>query len=127
MQRSILKGRSILRVEDELLIGMDVTQELEAAGASVIMTGDLDEALVLARSTELSGAISDYGPPHGERSLLRVRLSERGVPFLNYSACAAVEDGCDGSAHLSKPAAKGMLSVALADLINVHNRATNKN
>jgi CheY-like chemotaxis protein len=126
MQHSILKGRSILLVEDELLIAMDVTQELETAGASVIMTGDLQEALVLARNTELSGAILDHGLRDGDSSLLRMRLNERGVPFLNYSAYAAVEDGSDGSAHLSKPAAKGLLSAALADLINVHKRAAAK-
>ena len=118
-----LKGRSILLVEDELLVAMDVTRELETAGASVIMTGDLQEALVLAENMQLSGAILDHGLRDGDSSLLRLRLSERGVPFLNYSAHAAVEDGTDGSVHLSKPAAEGLLSATLAELLELRVRA----
>lgn len=36
MNHAILKGRSILLVEDELLIAMDVTHELETAGAAAM-------------------------------------------------------------------------------------------
>jgi DNA-binding response OmpR family regulator len=126
MNHAILKGRSILLVEDELLIAMDVTHELETAGASVIMTGDLQEAQLLAECTKLSGAILDHGLGDGNSALLRMRLSKRGVPFLNYSAHAAAEDGSDGSVHVSKPAAKGLLSAALAALLDVHARAAQK-
>jgi DNA-binding response OmpR family regulator len=125
MQHSILKGRSILLVEDELLIAMDVAHELEDAGASVIMTGDLHEALVLAGNSGLSGAILDHGLRDGDSTLLRVRLSECGIPFLNYSASAALEDGTDGSVHVSKPAVEGLLPAALADLIAAHDREKN--
>lgn len=126
MQHSILQGRLILLVEDELLIAMEVTRELETSGASVIMTGDLQEALLLTDSTKLAGAILDHGLPDGDSSLLRDRLNERGIPFLNYSASAAAEDGTDGSVHLSKPAAEGLLTATLATLINMQDCAASK-
>ena len=42
-----LAGRAILVVEDEALIALDITQELEAAGAAVTTTNTLKHALIL--------------------------------------------------------------------------------
>ncbi len=117
MQQS-LKGRSILLVEDEFLIAMNVAYELETAGASVIITEDLKEALLLAELPGLAGAILDHGLGGGDSSQLRSRLSAHQIPFLNYSARPSAEDGTDGSVHLTKPAAEGALSAAMLAAID---------
>ena len=85
MQRPTLQGRSILIVEDEALIVMDLTMALENAGAEVTSTGTLKHALLLVEHDGLSAAILDHGIKGGDSSLLSRRLKERGVPFLIYS------------------------------------------
>jgi CheY-like chemotaxis protein len=42
-----LRGRSILVVEDEMLIGMDIRTALEKAGATVTATTTVHHALIL--------------------------------------------------------------------------------
>ena len=42
-----LVGRTVLVVEDQPLIALDITQELEAAGAAVTTTNTLEHALIL--------------------------------------------------------------------------------
>ena len=44
---AILQGRSILIVEDEPLIAMEIVRAFESAGACVLKTSTLHQALVL--------------------------------------------------------------------------------
>ena len=57
MKRPSLDGRSILIVEDEPLIVMDITQEFEATGAALTSTNTLHHALTLVEHDGLSAAI----------------------------------------------------------------------
>ena len=52
-----LRGRSILVVEDELLIAMDIVAALEKAGAHATMITSVRHALILVEHDSLSGAI----------------------------------------------------------------------
>ena len=70
MQRPSLEGRSILIVEDQPLIVMDITQEFEASGATLTSTNSLKHALLLVEHGGLSGAILDHALPDGDSSLL---------------------------------------------------------
>jgi DNA-binding response OmpR family regulator len=79
MQRPSLDGRSILIVEDEPLIVMDITQQFEATGAALTTTNTLHHALILAEHNGLSGAILDHALGDGDSSLLCARLTERGI------------------------------------------------
>ena len=117
MQRATLAGRSILVVEDEPLIALDITQELEDAGAAVTTTNTLEHALILVEHDGLSGAILDHGLRDGDSSLLCKRLTERGIPFMLYSGFPLVDGCCSGAVHMTKPAGEGKLSAALARLI----------
>jgi hypothetical protein len=47
MEHPALRGRSILVVEDEVLIAMDIFQALESAGAHATMTTTVRHALIL--------------------------------------------------------------------------------
>jgi CheY-like chemotaxis protein len=70
MQRPSLEGRSILIVEDEPLIVMDITQAFEGTGAALTTTNTLKHALILVEHDGLSGAILDHALGDGNSSLL---------------------------------------------------------
>ena len=117
MQRPSLDGRSILIVEDEPLIVMDITQAFEGTGAALTTTNTLHHAMILVEHDGLSGAILDHSLGDGDSSLLYARLTERGIPFLIYSGFHTVEGPCAGAPHISKPAARGELVAAMESLI----------
>ena len=58
---AILQGRSILIVEDEPLIAMEIVRAFESAGARVLKTSTLREALVVVEDDDLSAAVLDHG------------------------------------------------------------------
>jgi DNA-binding response OmpR family regulator len=117
MQRPSLEGRSILIVEDEPLIVMDITQAFEATGAALTTTNTLKHALLLVEHDGLAGAILDHALGDGNSSLLCQRLKERGIPFIIYSGYNTVEGPCKDALHISKPAADGALVAAMEGLI----------
>jgi DNA-binding response OmpR family regulator len=117
MQRPSLEGRSILVVEDEPLIVMDITQAFEGTGAALTTTSTLKHALILVEHDGLSGAILDHALGGENSSLLCARLKERRIPFMIYSGYDSVEGACKGALHISKPAAEGALVAAMEGLI----------
>ena len=72
-----LRGRSILVVEDELLIAMDIVAALENAGANATMTTTVRHALILVEHDGLSGAIMDHALSDGESTALCAQLNVR--------------------------------------------------
>jgi CheY-like chemotaxis protein len=117
MARPSLEGCSILVVEDEPLIVMDITQQFEVTGAALTTTNTLKHALILVEHDGLSGAILDHALGDGNSSLLCQRLKERGIPFMIYSGFDTVEGPCKDALHISKPAAEGALVAAMERLI----------
>ena len=117
MHRPSLEGRSILIVEDEPLIVMDITQQFETTGAALTTTNTLHHAMILAEHDGLSGAILDHSLGDGNSSLLCARLKERGIPYLIYSGYPRVEGPCAGALHVNKPASPGQLVAAMEGLI----------
>ena len=117
MQRPSLEGRSILVVEDEPLIVLDITQAFEVTGAALTTTNTLKHALILVEQDGLSGAILDHALGGENSSMLCARLKERGIPFMIYSGYSTVEGPCKDALHISKPAADGALVSAMEGLI----------
>ena len=115
---STLHGHSILVVEDEPLIALDITQALETAGAAVTTTNTLKHALILVEHDGLSGAILDHALGDGDSASLCSRLKERGIPFMIYSGYKTVGGVCGNALHLEKPATEGQLVTAMAGLIS---------
>ena len=103
MQSASLKGRSILVVEDEPLIALDITLAFVPTGASVTTTNTLAHALILAEHDGLSGAILDHSLPDGDCCKLCARLKERDLPFFIYSGLAPAKGPCADVLHISKP------------------------
>jgi DNA-binding response OmpR family regulator len=117
MQSQTLRGRSILVVEDEPLILMDIARLFEQAGAELTTTNSLRHALLLVEHDALSAAIVDHVLGDGDSSLLCLRLRERGIPFMIYSGYERVEGACQGAPHVSKPATHAVLMAAMEDLL----------
>ena len=79
------KGRSILVVEDQPFIGMDIRSALEEAGAFVTATTTVRHALILVEHDGLAGAIMDHALADGDSAELCVRLKARSIPYVSYS------------------------------------------
>jgi DNA-binding response OmpR family regulator len=112
-----LQGRSILVVEDQSLIVMDIADALEAAGASITSTTTLHHALLLVEHDGISAAIIDHVLGDGDSSELCGRLKARGIPFLMYSGLPKIDGECKGALHLQKPASPEELVAGVEDLI----------
>jgi DNA-binding response OmpR family regulator len=113
-----LQGRSILVVEDEPLIAMDIVQAFEQAGAEVTTTHTLRHALILVEHDGLSAVILDHALGDGNSSLLCERLNARGIPFLIYSGFPHVDGPCENAPHIAKPASHAALVVAMEGLLS---------
>ena len=80
MEHLKLRGRSILIVENEPLIAMDISLALEKAGASATITTTVRHALILVEHDGLSAAIMDHALNDGDSTDLCKRLKSRGIP-----------------------------------------------
>ena len=118
MTTKALDGRSILVVEDEPLIALDIVDALEKAGASVLTTDTLKHALVEVERPGIAGAIVDRALKDGDTTPLCERLNERGIPFLIYSGFGKTGRGaCARAPHLEKPATEAQLVSAVVNLM----------
>ena len=117
MQRPTLEGRSILIVEDEPLIALDIAEAFAPTGAELTTTTTVQHALVLAHHDGLSAAILDHALPDGDCSILCELLKKRSIPFLVYSGFGPGGHGCQSAPYLGKPAHPEVLVTMLEDLI----------
>jgi CheY-like chemotaxis protein len=117
MEHRALRGRSILVVEDELLIAMDIVRALEGAGAHATMTTTVRHALILVEHDGLSAAIMDHALKDGDSIELCARLKARGIPYVRYSGFPPVEGAGENVPHISKPVSMNALMSAMEDLL----------
>jgi DNA-binding response OmpR family regulator len=115
MEFPALRGRSILVVEDEPLIGLDIRDALEKAGASVTATTTVRHALILINHDGLGGAIIDHALADGDATEVCLRLKARGIPYVSYSGLDPVA-GAEAP-HVSKPAPMDVLLTTLEALL----------
>jgi DNA-binding response OmpR family regulator len=117
MDHPALRGRSVLVVENEVLIAMDIVQALESAGANATMTTTVRHALILAEHDGLSAAIMDHALSDGDSTKLCARLKERGIPYLSYSGYEPVEGASKDAPHIMKPVSMDTLLSAMEGLL----------
>ena len=117
MQRPSLEGRSILVVEDQPLIVMDITQAFEATGAALTTTNTLKHALILVEHDGLSGAILDHALPDGDSSQALRAPQGAWHPLLDLQRLPHGCRRCADALHIAKPAAEGALVAAMERLI----------
>jgi DNA-binding response OmpR family regulator len=104
-----LRGRSILVVEDELLIGMDIRHALERAGAHVTATTTVRHALILIEHDGLAAAIMDHALADGDSTEVCARLTARGIPYVSYSGYDPVKGASPDASFVGKPASMDTL------------------
>ena len=81
MNQNSLASRSVLIVEDEPLIVLDIAAAFENAGAVVLTALSLSDAFRLVEEDGLSAAVVDFGLGDGNGDVLCGRLVERGILF----------------------------------------------
>jgi DNA-binding response OmpR family regulator len=82
-----LNGATILIVEDEPLIALDLKATLEAAGARVTCCR-ADDAVRMVGAQAFSAAVLDARPGSSEHRPIARQLRDSRVPFLFYSTQA---------------------------------------
>ncbi len=87
----VLAGRSILIVEDEPLIALDIHAAFNAAGASIVAALDSREALRLTGLPGLSAAVVDITLGAEDCGRVCKSLSDNGVPFVFYTGEARTD------------------------------------
>jgi DNA-binding response OmpR family regulator len=112
-----LEERSILIVEDEPLIALDLETAFERVGANVITTSTLRAAMALVDKENLSAAVLDHALGDGNSSHLCERLHARGIPFVIYSGFPRTEGGYQHVPHVSKPASPEVLVTTVLNLL----------
>jgi CheY-like chemotaxis protein len=117
MKHPALRGCSILVVEDEPLIALDIVTALELAGAHATTTTTVRHALILVEHDGLSAAIMDHALGDGDSTRLCDRLKARGIPYVSYSGFGPVEGAGENSLHISKPATMDVLMSAVEGLL----------
>jgi len=117
VDRAVLLGHSILVLEDEPLVALDIVEGLKGAGASVFTAHCLRDALVLADYPDLSAAILDFGLSDGDATPVCERLNKRDIPFVLYSGYEHADAACHRGVTLRKPATPSALVETLARLL----------
>jgi DNA-binding response OmpR family regulator len=112
-----LKGRSILIVEDEPLIAMDLARVFRSAGADATTTTTLKQAMTLLEHDGLSIAILDHTLSDGTCAPLCQRLKERNIPFVIYSGNTNIAGPCRAGTQISKPATMEILTTTVEALL----------
>jgi DNA-binding response OmpR family regulator len=119
MPSTSLAGRSILIVEDESLIALDIRTVMELAGAHVIIAASLRHARPLIATDGLSAAVVAHALQDGDGSELCELLKECGIPFVIYSGFSLSD--IDGARklgpHVVKPASPSVLVRTIEGLL----------
>jgi DNA-binding response OmpR family regulator len=105
-----LTGRTILVVEDDGLISIDLIARLEDAGAIALSARDLERGLSLATGAGLSAAVLDFDLDGSDTTAVCWKLVDRGVPFLFHT-------GRVYSAFQQWPAAPVLLKPAASAIV----------
>lgn len=114
-----LNGKTILILEDELIIAFALEDMLADMGAEVVLTSSLDEADARLADTQISLGILDVNV-HGTKSYpFAAELAGRGVPLIFATGYGDAEHPPQfaASATLTKPYSRQQLAAAIAAML----------
>jgi DNA-binding response OmpR family regulator len=100
-----------------MLIGMDIRNALEAAGAYVTATTTVRHALILVEHDGLAAAIMDHALADGDSTELCARLRARDIPYVSYSGYDPVKGAALDAPFVGKPASMNTLLTAVEKLL----------
>lgn len=113
-----LAGHTILVVEDESLIALDLQTAFEDVGATVFVARRLSVALDCLGQTVLSAAIVDDRLDGEYSDALCAALRERDIPFLLYTGGARILP--PDVPFVSKPAFMDVVVATLTSIVAAH-------
>lgn len=117
-----LQGATVLVVEDEFMLLIELAAVLKDAGAErVLACRSIEQALALCEASDINAAVLDVRIGYHSVAPVAQWLTERGVPFLFYTG----QVGNDPAIArwrtcpiLSKPASPTAIVAAVADLLH---------
>ena len=118
-RRISLVGVSVLIVEDEPLIALDLHAALSGAGAGIMAATDTAEALRLIRRNDVNAAVLDIGLGDRDCSAVCAALLHHRIPFLFHTGQSNVTmlETWPQAPVLAKPVSGQEIVAAVADLV----------
>jgi DNA-binding response OmpR family regulator len=116
-----LAGRTILIVEDEPLIALDVGIAFENAGAVLLSARSLAQAQRLVEHDDLSAAVMDFALSDGYADPICARLEARAIPYVLHSGYSERIAVHRQGAVIPKPAHPRALVEAIIALVRNSN------
>jgi DNA-binding response OmpR family regulator len=113
-----LTGRSILVVEDEPLIALEIAALLQSAGAEVISARTRGEAYAVIEARRVCAAVLDWRLGDDDGAGLCRLLGTREIPFMFYSGYSDLQERFPKSVIVQKPAMGDALVSAMTGLIS---------
>jgi CheY-like chemotaxis protein len=120
MDSLALSGRSVLVVEEEPLVALQLEEQFYRVGARVLAAGKLHEALHMVEHPALSAAVVNLRLGSDNTARVCRRLSQLGVPFIfhtRYDAAEASQAWPDAPV-VSKPADSRVLVSSVVELLH---------
>jgi CheY-like chemotaxis protein len=114
---ALLKGRSILVVEDDPLIRLELTSLFESVGAQVTATSTYEQAVTAIEQSQLCAALLDHGLQEDNIEPLCRLLAGRQIPYMFYTGYSDLEQKYPRAIIVQKPASAEVLLTRMADLI----------
>lgn len=112
-----LSGRTVLIVEDEPIIALDISASFLRVGATVVIAHSLVEAKQAVVRDDICTAIVDFGLKDGDADWLCKQLNDKDVPFVLYSGYDHPKVTCKPSAVIPKPASGDRLVETVCHLL----------
>jgi len=112
-----LKGHSILIVEDDPLIRLELINLYQSVGARVIAAPTHEQAIQATEQYPIHAALLDYGLDEANVARLCARFSENRIPFIFYTGYSGIERIYPFAVIVEKPASGEVLLRAMTDLI----------
>jgi CheY-like chemotaxis protein len=114
-----LLGRSVLIVEDEPLIALDLHDALHGAGASILAATNIKDALELIAYAQICAAIVDVKLGGDDCSSVCAALAKRSIPFMFYTgySSAASLSAWPRAPAVDKPAEGSTMVDTIVELL----------
>lgn len=114
-----LVGRSVLIVENEPLIALELKELFEAEGANVHVASTVTDASRLIKQTTLSAAVLDFSLIGGDTAQICRTLRAYSVPFMYYTGLDGLDEKSLAAPILIKPASAVALITTIKELLNL--------
>jgi len=115
---TLLRGCSILVVEDEPLIVLELTDLFASAGARVIAASTCDQGRTALGRHRISAALLDYVLRGANVAPLCQHLAACQVPYMFYTGYLDLEQSYPHAIIVPKPAGSEVLLTAMANLLD---------